>query len=273
MSASSGSARSARVPLFAPKVMPPRVQPGTVPRESLVRRLCTSDATEIFISAPAGYGKSTLVTLWDAVDERPFGWMMADEGDKDPVVLLTYLALALDAIDPERPSLFDELSAAALPWPAMLAIVTDAVAAIPDPFVLVVDDVHHLEGPSGAEVLPAIARRVPPGSALTMITRSRKPYPASRSLLAGRMLQLGTEELAMDADESALLLRAAGVETSRAGVDALRDRTEGWPAGLYISALAWRNADEPSQVVQQLLGPRPRHDRLRGGRDHVCAQA
>ena len=246
--------RPMRVLPFTPKITPPSVRPGTVCRESLVHRLCASDATEIVISAPAGYGKSTLVTLWGAADERSFGWMSADAGDNDPVVLLTYLALALDSIHRGGARLADELSAASLPWSQMLPVVTDAVATMPVPFVLVVDDAHHLEGPSGTEVLPSIARRVPPGSALVISTRSRAPYPAIRGRITGRTLQLDAQDLAMDTDESGALLRAAGAEMTTQGVGALHEKTEGWPAGLYISALALRGADDADQAVREFTG-------------------
>ena len=250
----SRATRSARVVPFAPKVTAPRIRPGTLHRSVLVERLCAHEATELFISAPAGYGKSTLLTLWAHRDERPFAWITADEGDNDPVVLLTYLALALESLAPEGSRLAEQVIATELPWPHMLASLADAVAAMTTPFVLVVDDVHELDGPSRTKVLPAIARRVPPGSTIALSTRGRRPYPASRGLLAGQTMELGVEDLSMDAGEAAALLRDSAVEVSREQSDALHDRTEGWPAGLYIAALALRNADDPERAVHEFTG-------------------
>ena len=250
----ASSTRPVRVVPFAPKVTAPRIHSATLPRDALVERLCADEATELFIGAPAGYGKSTLLALWAERDERPFAWMTADEGDNDPVVLLTYLALALDSLTPPGFGLVEQVTATEYPWPEMLASIADAVAAMSTPFVLVVDDVHELEGTSRTKVLSAIARRVPPGSTIALGTRGRRPYPMSRGLLAGQSTEIGVGELSMDGGEAAALLRASGVEATREVADALHDKTEGWPAGLYIAALALRNADDPERAVQEFTG-------------------
>ena len=112
----------------------PRVRPGTVGRDLLVRRLCAADASEVIIAAPAGYGKTTLAAIWGDRDPRPFGWIAVDEVDSDPVVFLHHVALALDSINPSEDSLNDELTVAQSPWPAMLPTVLDRVASAPEEF-------------------------------------------------------------------------------------------------------------------------------------------
>ena len=243
-----------RVVCFAPKVGPPKIRPGTVGRTRLVDRLLATEATEIAISAPAGYGKSTLAAIWAERDERAFGWVTVDEADNDPVVFLTYLVLALDSIGPVDDRLVDDLTTTPAPWRQVLTHLLDTLAAMPTPFVLVIDDAHRLAGPSATDVLPAVASRIPATSALVTIGRGRAPYPSSRGLVAGRVLGLGVEDLAMDASEAAALLLAAGIEPDRWESDALHEKIEGWPAGLYMAALALRNADVPEQAVRHFTG-------------------
>ena len=166
----------------------PRVRPGTIGRDRLVRRLCAADANEVIIAAPAGYGKTTLAAIWADRDPRPFGWITVDEGDSDPVVFLHDIALALDSINPSEDSLIDELTVAQSPWPAMLPRVLDRVAAAPERFVLVLDDAHRMTGSSATEVLPALVENVPQGSAVAIVTRGRIPHPVSRELLGGARL-------------------------------------------------------------------------------------
>jgi LuxR family maltose regulon positive regulatory protein len=181
MAVSTGAGHAAargRVAWFAPKMTPPTVRTGTVDRKRLVDRLRAADATQVVIAAPAGYGKSTLAALWSDRDDRAFGWITVDEADNDPVVFLTYLVLALDSISPLERALVDEVTTTSTPWSQTLPRVLDAVAAVPEPFVLVVDDVHRLTGPSATQVLPALAGRIPAGSALASITRGAT-YPSA----------------------------------------------------------------------------------------------
>jgi LuxR family maltose regulon positive regulatory protein len=239
---------------FPKNTNPPRVRPGTIERERLVRRLCTADANEVVIAAPPGYGKTTLAAIWAEQDQRPFGWITIDERDSDPVVFLYDIARALDTVSPGEESLIAELGVVQSPWSAMLPRVLGRVAESPERFVFVMDDVHRMTGSSATEVLPALVENVPPGSAVAIVTRGRIPHPASRGLLAERVFRLGVQDLAMDAREAATLLLAAGVETEQATVNLIHEKTEGWPAGLYMAALALRDADILEHAVRHFSG-------------------
>lgn len=239
---------------FAGKTTPPALRPGTVDRRGLVDRLRAASATEVLVVAPAGYGKSTLAALWAAADPRPFGWVVIDEADRDPRVFLTCLAVALaDA------GAIDDLALAGLltepePWPELLPRLVEAVATSPEPFVLVLDDVHRLDGPSATVVLATVASRVAPGSAIVLLTRDRLPFPTRRGEVAGTTLRLDTGDLAMERAEASALLAAAGVDMDGDALRALHEETEGWPAGLYLAALALRGSDDPAGAIEHFAG-------------------
>jgi len=260
MAVTAGAGHTAtpgRVAWFLPKLTRPTIRAGTVDRHRLVDRLCSAEATQVVIAAPGGYGKSTLAALWADRDDRSFCWITLDDADNDPVVFLTYVVLALDSISPLDSALVEQLTTTSTPWPHMLPRVLDAVTSIADPFVLVVDDAHRLRSSSATEVLAALAGRIPPGSTLACLTRGTMPYPTSRGLLSGHVLRLGVSDLAMDATEATALLVAAGIEPDPLESDALLDQTEGWPAGLYMSALALGNADGSEPAVRRFTGGDP----------------
>ena len=110
---------------------------------------------------------------------------------------------------------------------------------------MVLDDAHRMAGSSATEVLPALVENVPPGSVVAAVTCGRIPHPVSRELLAQRVFRVGVEDLAMDQDEAARLLAAAGLDVDRREADLIHEKTEGWPAGLYMAALELRDSEVP----------------------------
>jgi LuxR family transcriptional regulator, maltose regulon positive regulatory protein len=226
------------------KLRSPPERPGIVPRTALLRRLVADrTAPVIAVVAPAGYGKTTLLAQW-AEHHRPrAGWVSADDRDNDPVVLLTYLATALDRIEPLDPSVFRALASplAAVSVPPLLVA---AIAAMDEPVSLVVD---HLEAVTKPECLDAVAHLalgMPAGAQLALGSRDLLPLPAARLRAQGGLVEVGVADLAMGSGEAPGLLRGAGVEFAPATVDELVERTEGWPTGLYLAALA-RTAGSP----------------------------
>ncbi len=150
-----------RLDLVQSKLDPPAVRPGIVGRASLVERLrAARTASVVEIVAPAGYGKTTLLAQWAARDRRPFAWVSADEGDNDPRALLTYVAAAVDRIEPLDPRIFETLARrGGASWRTVVSRLGSAIASLP-PLVIVVDDVHLL-GESGVPRRTRAARRAP----------------------------------------------------------------------------------------------------------------
>ena len=154
------------------KVTPPRVSTHLVARRSLVAQLRGSDAEVVSVIAPAGYGKTTLLAQWAHSDQRPFAWLTINSHDAEPHILLTHLALAVDALEPDdgtfgRPTRTDAHFAQE-PSSRLERI----YASGSRPFVLVLDDVHRVRRPDSVAVLAALIDRLPAGSKLVLAGRS-----------------------------------------------------------------------------------------------------
>ena len=132
--------------LIKGKLLRPLVRPGTIRRSRLVERLARDDSRPIVsVVAPAGYGKTTLLSQWPERDGQAIAWMSIDEGDNDPKVLLTYLAEALNAIEPVGKRVFDALASPASSVPgSVVPRLCSAFSSMIRPVVLVLDDVHLL---------------------------------------------------------------------------------------------------------------------------------
>ena len=195
----------------------------------------------VFVSAGPGWGKTTLLAQWAAQSQRPFAWVSVDENDNDPIVLLTYVATALDRVSPLDPSVFEALAS---PGASIEGTVVPrlgaALATIDEPLVLVLDDLHLLENQPCLDAIAALARHVPEGSQLVLSARGQPALPLGALRARGLELEIGPDDLRMDEAEARQLLRAAGLDLPDAEVAELTEHTEGWPAGLYLAALSAR---------------------------------
>ncbi|HKE98371.1 MAG TPA: AAA family ATPase [Actinomycetes bacterium] len=236
--------RSGRtVPLLESKLTPHVGHGGGVPRTALLDRLEASSRTPVVaVTAPPGYGKTMLLAQWAGRDPRPFAWVSIDQQDNDPTVLLTYLATALDRVEPVVPAVFEALaSPGASTTATVLRRLWFSLAVKVLPVVVVLDDVHRLQNWECLEVVAALAERLPPGSQLVVAGRGQPPPPATGPRLRGRVLGIGPDLLAMDHEEAGALLREAEVDLSRGDVEDLVRRTEGWPVALYLAALSFKS--------------------------------
>jgi LuxR family maltose regulon positive regulatory protein len=228
--------------LVASKLHFPLARPGTVSRLPLIARLAQGDPRPIVsVVAPAGYGKTTLVSQWAERNGQAFAWVSVDEGDNDPKVLLRYIAEALDAVEPIDRRVFDALAS---PGSSALGSVVprlgSAFWSMSMPVVLVLDDVHVLRDSECRAVVSVLADHVPGGSRLVLAGRDEPPLRVARLRAEGRILEIGPDDLSLTRGEAASLLRNAGLELGEDDVAALHQRTEGWPAGLYLAALFLR---------------------------------
>jgi LuxR family transcriptional regulator, maltose regulon positive regulatory protein len=232
--------------LFPSKLAVPPLRPGQVRRTSLVDKLRGSrDTRLVSVVAPAGYGKTTLLAQWTKRDRRPFAWVSLDDADNDPVVLLTYVAAALDAAQPIDPNVFRGLNAPGDSlWSVGLPRLGAALSTRKRPSVLVLDDVQELSSSQALDALASLALLVPPGSQLVLSGRSEARIPLARIRASGQLLEVGPVELALTDSEARALLVAAGVRLSESDVAVLNGRSEGWAAGLYLAALALEADDE-----------------------------
>jgi LuxR family transcriptional regulator, maltose regulon positive regulatory protein len=227
-------------PILESKLTPAPTRPGIVSRVQLLDWLEASAATPVVaICAPAGYGKTVLATEWAKRDPRPFVWLTIDRHDNDPAVLLPYLAVGLDRVEPLDPSVLGVLaSRGASIRQTVLPPLGAALASKALPVVVVLDDVHLLHDQQGLDAVAVLVDHLPQGSQLVVIGRGEPPLPMARWRAQGRLAELGPGELAMSPAEAGSLLAAARIELPEGEVAELTRRTEGWPVALYLAALA-----------------------------------
>ena len=219
--------------LVVSKLRRPSVRPGTVRRSLLIELLARGDPRPVVsVVAPAGYGKTTLLSQWAERSGQAFAWVSLDERDNDLKVLLTYVAEALDAVEPIDERVFDALASpgSSVPGPVVSAL-GFAFSSMTLPVVLVLDDVHVLDDHECWAALSVLADHVPPGSRLVLSGRDVPLLALARLRTAGRMLEIGSRDLALTHEEASSLLRNASVSVSEGDVAELHRRTEGWPAG------------------------------------------
>ena len=228
--------------LVVSKLRRPSGRPGTVRRSPLIEVLARGDLRPVVsVVASAGYGKTTLLAQWAERNGQAFAWVSLDERDNDPKVLLTYVAEALNAIEPLGPRVFDQLASPGSSVPdAIVPALGFGFSSMTSPVVLVLDDVHVLYDPDCWAALSVLADHVPPGSRLVLSGRDAPVLALARLRTADRILELGPRDLALTHEEASSLLRNAGVPVSEDDVAELHRQAEGWPAGLYLAALRLR---------------------------------
>jgi LuxR family maltose regulon positive regulatory protein len=227
--------------LMEVKLAEPLIRPGTVAKMDVITRLRAATVPFAIVVAPAGYGKTTLLARWAEVDPRPFAWVALDGREDDPVVFLRYIAAAIHRVEPVGSEVFNALSGpGGSTWSKGLPRVGSALAAVGHPIVLVLDDLHAVTNPASLDVLAELVQYVPAGSQIAVTSREHPALPLSRWRAHGSVLEIEVVDLRLDEQEAALLLEAAGVELEADELADLTDRTEGWPAGLYLAALSMR---------------------------------
>jgi LuxR family maltose regulon positive regulatory protein len=228
--------------LVASKLRRPLMRPGTVRRLPLIERLARDDPRPIVsVVAPAGYGKTTLLAQWAERNGQSFAWVSVDEGDNDPKVLLSYVAAALDAVEPIDERVFDALASPGSSVPgSVVPRLGSAFSSMSSPVVLVLDDVHLLHDSECRAALSVLADHVPDGSQLVLAGRAGPGLRVARLRAGGKIMEIGSGDLSLTHEEAASLLRNAGVVLGEDEVAKLHRRTEGWPAGLYLAALYLR---------------------------------
>jgi LuxR family maltose regulon positive regulatory protein len=227
--------------LVASKLRRPWLRPGSVCRSSLIGRLMRDASPIVSVVAPAGYGKTTLLAQWAEDNGQAFAWVSADEADNNPKVLLSYVAQALDAVQPVGGPVFDALaSPASSVSGSVVPRLGSAFASMTVPVVLVLDDVHLLRNRECRSALSVLANHVPDGSRLVLASRDQPPLRLARLRAEGRIIEIGAADLSLTREEAAALVRNTRVVLGEAEVAALHGQTEGWPAGLYLAALAIR---------------------------------
>lgn len=229
---------------------------GIVPRAELVARLLESRAIPLVtVIAPPGYGKTTLLSQWAAKDRRPFAWLMIDERDNDPTVLLSSIAASFDRIEPVDRTIFDALASIRVAKiPLTVHRLRDALFSVSRSAVLVFDEVHVLHNPDCINVIEMLSADLPDGMQMALAGRSWPARSVGRLRSEGSVLEVGPKDLAMDDREAALLLTGMGLDVTEPTVAALTLATEGWPVGVYLAALSRKEGVDDSHLAAAFSG-------------------
>jgi LuxR family maltose regulon positive regulatory protein len=252
-------------PLLKTKLYIPPVRSGLVSRPRLIERLNAGLPRQTggfarkltLLSAPAGFGKTTLLSEWaqamgGATPATAIAWLSLDEGDNDPARFLAYLAAALQTIwaNIGKGALSVLQSPQPPPIEAILTAMINETTAIPDRIVLVLDDHHVIESQPIDQALTFLLDHLPPQMHLVIASRSDPSLPLSRLRAGGQMTEIRADDLRFTLDEVATFLdRAMGLDVSAENVAALEARTEGWIAGLQLAALSMKGLKQSSDVT------------------------
>src|SRR5918993_1632736 len=245
-------------PILATKLYVPPPRPRVVLRPRLIEHLNESLHRKLtLISAPAGFGKTTLVSEWVAGCERPAAWLSLDEGDNDPTRFLSYLVAALQTIAPNIGE--GVLGALRSPQPpptrSTLTNLLNEIAAVEDDFVLVLDDYHVVDARAVDDTLAFLLDHLPPRMHLIIATREDPQLPLARLRARGQLTEVRAADLRFTPSEAAEFLKGVmGLNLSEEDVAALETRTEGWIAGLQLAALSMRGREDVPGFIRAFAG-------------------
>ncbi len=247
--------------LIETKLHAPALREEWVQREDLVGYLAgCSPSRLVLVDAPAGFGKTIAVAQWAAstVEDRPFAWVSLDRGDDDPARLWLHVVSALQRACPQFGGL-DFLRALHAPVPdisgTVLPGLVNELAGLPAPVVVVLDDYHVISDHSCHDQVTFLLSRLPAGVQLVLVTRADPPLRLARLRAAGEIAEVRAHELRFTTAQAAALVRTvAAVDLPEPDLADLVERTEGWPAGLYLAALSLRGHSSPTAFVRQFTG-------------------
>ena len=245
-------------PILTTKLYIPPPQPKVVLRPRLIERLNEALHRKLtLISAPAGFGKTTLLSEWVAGCEKPAAWLSLDEGDTDPTRFLVYLVAAMQTIAPNigEGVLGVLQSPQPPPTESILTALLNEIDTVPDDFVLVLDDYHVIDGSAVDEALSFVLEHLPPGMHLVIATREDPHLPLARLRGRGQLSEVRADELRFTPDEAAEFLnQVMGLSLSAEDIAALETRTEGWIVGLQMAALSMQGLADATSFIKSFTG-------------------
>src|SRR5437667_843470 len=244
--------------ILATKLYLPRLRPNVVSRPRLIERLNEGLHRKLtLIAAPAGFGKTTLVSQWLAGGSRPTAWLSLDEGENDLTRFLTYLVAAFQTIAPTiGEGVLGMLQSSQPPPPeAILTALLNEITTLPDHFVLVLDDYHVIDAKPVDLALTYLVEHLPPQMHLVIATREDPQLPLARLRARSHLTELRAADLRFTASEaSAFLNQVMGLNLSAADIARLSDHTEGWIAGLQLAALSMQGHQDVPGFIRAFAG-------------------
>jgi LuxR family maltose regulon positive regulatory protein len=230
-----------------------------VPRPRLVALLAEGLRRPLtLVSAPAGFGKTTLIAEYRATPGAlPIGWIALDEGDNDPTRFWSYVVAGLHTLDPEPSGAALQMLHSPQPAPldAVVATLIDDLSTLAEDVALVLDDYHVIENEAVHRSLTYLVEHLPPRLHLVLLTRTDPPLPLPRLRARGHLVEVRAADLRFTSDETDRFLRETmGLELGPGDIAALEAGTEGWVAGLQLAALSLRGRADPAGFIAGFAG-------------------
>ena len=251
----------AGIPLLETKLYIPKWRHGLVSRPRLTERLDQGAERKLtLVSAPAGFGKSTLLAEWVAAtpaNEQPVAWVSLDQSDNDPALFWAYLITALQTLQSGVGLRALSLLHSPQPQPieSVLTSLINEIAAIHDDFALILDDYHVIDAQPVHSAIAFLLDHLPPQMHVVIASRSDPPLPLARLRGRGESTEVRAADLRFTPDEAAVFLKEVmGLDLSSGEVAALETRTEGWIAGLQLAALSMQGRDDVSGFITAFKG-------------------
>ena len=248
-------------PLLETKLYVPRWRTGLVPRARLIERLDRGTERKLtLVSAPAGFGKTTLLAEWLAAipaAERPAAWVSLDQSDNDPALFWAYFITALQKVQSEVGESALSLLHSPQPPPieSVLTTLINEINAIEDDFALILDDYHVIDAQPVQDGTTFLLDHLPPQMHLVIASRADPPLPLSRLRGRGELAELRASDLRFTPEEAAAFLKdVMGLDLSADDVAALETRTEGWIAGLQLAALSMQGREDVPGFITAFSG-------------------
>ena len=240
------------------KLLLPRPGARAVARPRLDDLLVRGSESRLtLVSAPAGFGKTTLLSTWFASrGARPVGWVSLDQRDRDPSTFWTYLLLAVDRGAPgTAAAALTQLQSGQVPIESVLTVLLNELSVLPDDLTLVLDDYHLAEGPDVRPGVAFLLDHLPPQVHVVISTRADPALPLSRWRARGELVEVRAADLRFTGTEAAAYLNdVSRLGLGPADVAALETRTEGWAAALQLAALSLRGHDDPTRFIAGFAG-------------------
>ena len=243
--------------LVSTKLHPPPVREETIPRERLVEHLRSgSDRRLTLVASPAGFGKTTLLAAWREAEaaRKPVAWLTLDEGDNDPVVLWSY---AIEALRRASPAVASAVEARTVVAPVVDVVLPRLVNELDGlgEITLILDDFHRLSSVPARASVRWFVDHAPPGFQLVLASRTEPALPVAALRAHGELLELRAGDLRFTCEEAdAFLNGRLALGLTPEDVEALAEKTEGWPAGLYLAALSLEHAADRRAFVRRFGG-------------------
>jgi LuxR family maltose regulon positive regulatory protein len=247
---------TATIDIIRTKLHRPPLTPDLVPREHLLARLEANPQRALtLVSAPAGYGKSTLVSHWLERETRPSAWLSLEAADSDLRRFLQYLIAALQTLAPEigRDTLALLKKLDLPPWKILAQTLLNELSRLKEVCLLVLDDYHRLHESAIHDLLNELLAHPLPALHLVLIARHDPPLPLSRLRAHHRLLELREPDLRFSPSEVRIFLQqASAAPVEEHSVALLDERTEGWVTGLRLFTLSLRGRSDVAELVRRL---------------------